>query len=308
MSEHAISPATTTTTVVMNGLEDLSTLDEIPSLNLVAMPALGALCGNAYNEAVGAIASYCASRRAFFIVDPPSDWTSVDAVARGVGEVASIVGENGAIYWPPLTGGPASRAIAAIYVATDDTRGVWKAPAGVEAVIPDAEPLYKLTDADNGVLNPLGVNCIRGFPVYGTLVWGARTLAGADVLASDWKYVNVRRLALFVESSIIEGMDWTATEPNAQPLWTEIRRSVENFLTSYWRAGAFAGATPAEAFFVQCDSTTMTQDDIDNGRLNVMVGFAAVKPAEFIVLRIGLWARKPEDDDVTATPPIPPPP
>ena len=297
MSERGISPATTTTTAVIDGSEDLAkalaALDAVPSLSLVSMPALATLCGETYNGAIAVIASYCASRRAFFIIDPPSDWTSVDAVVRGAGAVASIVQENGAIYWPPLTSGAASGAVTGVYVATDTTRGVWKAPAGIEAALPGAEPAYLLTNADNAILNPLGVNCIRSFPVYGTVVWGARTLSGT----SDWRYVSVRRLALFLESSIIGSLTWTATERNAEPLWSEIRESVGSFLFDHWRLGAFAGATPAQAFFVQCDSTTTTQDDIDAGRLNVDVGFAAVRPAEFILLRIGLWARRPADDD-----------
>jgi phage tail sheath protein FI len=297
MSEFAIAPATTTTTAVIDGTEDLTrelaALDAIPSLNLVSMPALATLCGTPYNEAVAAIASYCASRRAFFIVDPPSDWTSVAAAASGVGEVASIVQENGAIYWPPLKSGAASGAVTDVYVATDTTRGVWTAPAGIEAALPGVEPASALTDADNALLNPLGVNCIRSFPVYGTVLWGARTLSGV----SDWRYVSVRRFALFLESSIIDSLTWTASEPNATPLWTAVRASVENFLTGYWRDGALIGATPNDAFFVRCDATTTTQDDLDNGRLNVDIGFAAVRPAEFVLLRIGLWARKPADDD-----------
>lgn len=297
MSKYAIAPATTTTTAVIDGSEDLTkalaALDAIPSLNLVSMPALATLCGTPYNEAITAIASYCAYREAFFIVDPPSDWTSVDAVVRGIGEVASIVKENGAIYWPPLKSGAASGAVTDVYVATDTTRGVWEAPAGIEAALPGVEPAYALTDADNAILNPLGVNCIRSFPVYGTVLWGARTLSGM----SDWRYVNVRRLTIFLEASIVESLVWTGTQANAEPLWSEVRESVESFLLDYWRAGAFLGATARDAFFVQCDATTTTQADIDAGRLNVDIGFAAVRPAEFVLLRIGLWTRKPGDDD-----------
>jgi uncharacterized protein len=264
----------------------LAALDVVPSLNLVAMPALGALAGEPYEQAIAAIATYCGAHRRFFIVDPPADWTSVDAAARGAQGVAAMVKENGAVYWPPLTSGAASGAVAAVYVTTDQTRGVWKAPAGITAALPGAEPAYTLTDAENGVLNPLGVNCIRKFPVYGTVVWGARTTA----VSSDWRYLSVRRLALFIETSIIESLQWTASEPNAPALWSDVRESVSHFLTGLWQEGAFAGTTPADSFFVQCDATTTTQDDLENGRVNVVVGFAPVQPAEFIVLKIVLAA------------------
>ena len=295
----SIAPATTTT----DGVVDLSSgdvsqalaaLDAISSLNLVSAPALATQCGDPYQEAVAAIATYCASRRAFFIVDPPSDWTDVDAAARGVADVASLVRENGAIYWPPLTSGAASAAVTAVYVATDGLRGVWKAPAGLDAVI-QGEPVVRLTDAENGILNPLGVNCIRTFPLYGTVVWGARTLAGADALESDWKYVPVRRLALFLESSIVDSLQWTIFEPNAEPLWAMIRLAVGQFLTGLWTQGAFVGSTSREAFFVQCDATTTTQSDIENGRVNVNIGFAPLSPAEFVVLQIGLRAQSGDD-------------
>ena len=300
---HPILPATTTTTAVIDAeatslTQALAALDDVPSLNLVAMPALATMSGDGYEQAIAAISTYCAQRRAFFIVDPPAAWTSVDAVVKGVDGVASIVKENGATYWPLLTSGSASAAIASVYAATDNARGVWKAPAGITAVLPDAHPAYKLTHAENGILNPLGVNCIRTFPVYGTVVWGARTLAGADVLQSDWKYVNARRLALFIESSIIDGLQWTAAEPNAEPLWSEIRLSVTAFLRDLWTAGAVPGITPAQAFFVECDATTTTQSDIDNGRLNVVVGFAPTTPAEFVILQIAVSA--------VPTPPTPP--
>ena len=290
-----ITPASTNVTAFLDTstgdlAQLLADLDSTASLNLVAMPELATMSGDAYKEAVAQIAEYCASRRAFFIVDPPADWTSVDAVVKGIGEVASIVKENGAVYWPLLKSGPVSPEVAKIYAAVD----VWKAPAGIGAVLQGVEPAVLLRDTDNATLSPLAVNCIRSFPAYGTVVWGARTLAGADVLASQWKYVNVRRLALFIESSIIDSLQWTVFEPNAEPLWTSIRLTVTNFLTGLWRSGAFVGATSKDAFFVQCDTTTTTPDDIANGRLNVSVGFAAVQPAEFVVLTIALVALTPD--------------
>ena len=289
-----IVSATTTTIAFLDAADEqsIAALDAVESLNLVAMPALSTLQGDAYDTAVAAIAAYCARRRAFFIVDPPADWTSVDAVTNGIGRIAAIVKENGAIYWPPLASGPPSRAVASVYAATDTAEGVWKAPAGIGAGIGEA-PTYQLTDAQNGLLNPLGVNCIRTFPVYGTVVWGARTLDGAEVLESQWKYLNVRRLTLFIETSIYQSLNWTVFEPNAEPLWSAIRQSIFSFLTGLWSSGAFAGASQSQAFFVTCDSTTTTPDDIEQGIVNVIVAFAPVMPAEFIVLSITLMSAAP---------------
>lgn len=272
----------------------LAALDEVPSLNLVAMPELATLAGDAHRRGVAAIASYCANRGAFFIVDPPSDWKDVDSVTAKIGDLA-FVRENGAIYWPQLLDGtPApmapSGAVAAVYVTTDESRGVWVAPAGVNAPLAAVSPAVTMSEAENGAINSVGVNAIRTFPAYGTLVWGARTLAGADALGSQYKYVSVRRLALFIEQSIAAGLQWTVFEPNAEPLWSSIALQVNEFMTGLWRAGAFQGITPDAAFFTRCDSTTMTPDDIENGQIYVMVGFAPVQPAEFIVLQIGARA------------------
>lgn len=275
----------------------LAALDAVPSLNLIAMPDLATLGGDAYKSALTEIAPYCAMRRAFFIVDPPVDWTDVDAVTNGVSGVASLVGENGAIYWPLLlaenTKTPISGGVAAVYVTSDESRGVWKAPAGTSATLPGVTPAYLATNAENGVLNPLGVNVIRDFPVYETVVWGARTLAGADQLSSDWKYVSVRRLTLFIESSINAGLKWTVFEPNDARLWSVITQLVVEFLSQLWSAGAFAGGKQSESFFVQCDSTTTSNEDIQNGMVNVIVGFAPVMPAEFVVLQIVAMAMSP---------------
>lgn len=287
-----ITPATTTTFAIVDlAAADgdltraLAALDAVPSLNLVAMPELATSSGAVYESAVAAVAAYCAKRRAFFIVDPPADWTSVDAVASGIGRIAPIVKENGAIYWPPLANGEAlSPAVAKVYIATDQASGVWKAPAGTTAVMPDAIPSYKLTDDENGVLNPLAVNCIRTFPVYGTVVWGARTLDGADALQSDWKYVPVRRLALYIHSSIAQSLTWAADVPNAEALWKLIRAVVNEFMRGLQSTGA------CYSFFVNCDSTTTTPADIENGIVNVVVGFAPVKPTEFVILYISAIA------------------
>jgi len=177
--------------------------------------------------------------------------------------------------------------MAGVYSTTDSNRNVWKAPAGTEATLSGVQKLvYTMTDAENGELNPLGLNCLRSFPIYGFVSWGARTLAGADAMASEWKYVPVRRFALFLEESLYRGLQWVVFEPNADPLWAAIRLNVNAFMQTLYRQSAFQGTTPAAAYFVRCDSTTTTQADIDAGVVNVIVGFAPLKPAEFVVLQI----------------------
>jgi phage tail sheath protein FI len=144
----------------------------------------------------------------------------------------------------------------------------------------------KLTDGENGLLNPLGVNCLRNFPVVGNVVWGARTLEGADRLASEWKYIPVRRLALFIEESLYRGTQWVVFEPNDEPLWAQIRLNVGAFMNNLFRQGAFKGSTPREAYFVKCDKETTTQNDINLGMVNILVGFAPLKPAEFVIIKL----------------------
>jgi phage tail sheath protein FI len=130
------------------------------------------------------------------------------------------------------------------------------------------------------------VNCLRNFPIYSNICWGARTLEGADVIASDWKYVPVRRMTLFLEESLFRGTQWVVFEPNDEPLWSQIRISIGGFMQDLFRQGAFQGSTPREAYYVKCDAETTTQTDIDNGRGNIEVGFAPLKPAEFVIIRI----------------------
>jgi phage tail sheath protein FI len=164
---------------------------------------------------------------------------------------------------------------------------VWKAPAGTEATLRNAQRLeYRLSDAENGVLNPLGINCLRTFDVYGNVSWGARTLDGSDQQASEWKYVPVRRLALYLEESLFRGTKWVVFEPNDEPLWAQIRLNVGAFMHNLFRQGAFQGATPREAYLVKCDKETTTQTDINNGVVNILVGFAPLKPAEFVIIQI----------------------
>jgi hypothetical protein len=177
--------------------------------------------------------------------------------------------------------------VAGLYAQTDATRGVWKAPAGTAATLAGIQSLvYKLSDAENGVLNPLGLNCFRIFPVYGPVLWGARTLVGADAETSQWKYVPVRRVALFLEASLYQGTQWVVFEPNDEPLWSAIRLNVGSFMQNLFQQGYFQGQTPSDAYFVKCDSETTTQTDIDNGVVNIVVGFAPLEPAEFVIIQI----------------------
>ncbi|MEL7329838.1 MAG: phage tail sheath subtilisin-like domain-containing protein [Cyanobacteria bacterium J06559_1] len=245
--------------------------------------------------------AYCEKRRALLIVDAPQAWKTHRDVANSTGLAAFVQGmsprQNAAMFFPRVKMADPLKenrlvdfapcgAIAGIMARTDVARGVWKAPAGTEATITGARQLtVKLTDGENGVLNPLGVNCLRSFPVYGNVVWGARTLAGDDRLGSEWKYVPVRRLALFLEESLYRGTQWVVFEPNDEPLWAQIRLNIGAFMQNLFRQGAFQGSTPKEAYFVKCDRETTTQNDINLGIVNIVVGYAPLKPAEFVVLK-----------------------
>lgn len=242
----------------------------------------------------------CERRRAFYLLDAPAG-LGQDRIADWVDGLQAS--SFGAIYFPALriddssqpgvshAAGPGA-SVAGVISRTDRECGVWKAPAGVEARITGAELQLALTDADNGVLNPRGINALRQFP-SGVTVWGARTLRGADALADDHKYVPVRRLASFVEESLLRGTRWTVFEPNAEPLWAQLRLQASNFLHTLFRQGAFQGASPRDAWFVRCDASTTTAADIASGRLHLELGIAPLRPAEFLVLRLTLAAAPP---------------
>lgn len=246
--------------------------------------------------------AYCVKRRAMLLIDPPLDWDSKDDVTRNLAAFIAPLGDekarrNAALFFPrvkfanPLKENrletfPASSAIAGTFARTDTNRGVWKAPAGIEAGLSGVRGLpVSLTDGENGILNPLGVNCLRFFPVYGNVIWGARTLAGDDRLASEWKYIPVRRLALYLQESLYRGTQWVVFEPNDEPLWAQIRLNLGAFMNNLFRQGAFQGKTPRDAYFVKCDSETTTQNDINQGIVNIVIGFAPLKPAEFVILK-----------------------
>ncbi|MDQ6775229.1 MAG: hypothetical protein M3071_03185 [Actinomycetota bacterium] len=242
--------------------------------------------------------AFCRDHRAFLLVDPPPYVTSVSGAIDWISDKLGITDPNGAAFFPRLRSADAlnssklrsfapSGVVAGVYATTDATRGVWKAPAGIDATLGGVQSMtFPLTDQENGQLNPLGLNCFRAFPVYGRVLWGARTLAGADALGSQWKYVPVRRTALFLEESLFRGTKWVVFEPNDEPLWASIRLNVSSFMQTYFLKGAFQGQTPKEAYFVKCDHETTTQTDIDNGVVNILVGFAPLKPAEFVVIQI----------------------
>ena len=178
-------------------------------------------------------------------------------------------------------------AVAGVFARTDTTRGVWKAPAGLDATLGGVPQLsVALTDMEIGELNMLGVNCLRTMPAAGRVVWGSRTLVGDDRLTSDWKYIPVRRTALFIEESLYRATQWIVFEPNDEPLWSQIRLNIGAFMHDLFRKGAFQGITPKDAYFVKCDKDTTTQSDINLGIVNIVVGFAPLKPAEFVVIKL----------------------
>ena len=234
-------------------------------------------------------AAYCRERRAMLLVDCPPSWNSARAAIAGKDELGPTGPDtqNAAVYFPLLVEKDATfvpcGAIAGIYSSMDARRGVWKSPGGSEAKLTGVTALaVRLTDRDNDLLNPAGINSIREFPGIGPVVWGARTMYGAG----EWRYVPIRRLALFLEESIDRGTKWTVFEPNDEPLWAEIRRLADVFLHGLFRQGAFQGQTPREAYFVRCGRDTTTQADIDAGIVNIQIGFAPVRPAEFVILQI----------------------
>jgi phage tail sheath protein FI len=254
-------------------------LEDADLFNLLCLPPVTP-DGNTDPAVYTAALAYCKQRRAMLIVDPPTSWSTAAAVTADAnnpaGFIAPLRDENAILYFPRVRMADALRenrlatfvpcgVLAGVIARTDAQRGVWKAPAGQDAGLAGVRELaYKMTDGENGQINPLGVNGLRGFPVTGNVAWGARTLEGADRLASEWKYIPVRRLALFIE----------------------IRLNIGAFMQDLFRQGAFQGSSPRDAFFVRCDRTTTTQSDIDRGVVNIHVGFAPLKPAEFVVIRI----------------------
>jgi phage tail sheath protein FI len=273
-------------------------LEDVDLVNILCLPRAADLGATDMRAVYDAADTYISGRRGFQLVDIPELTASLEAMQTWLAQNDSLRSKNAAVYFPrtfvpdPVNGNrlksiAASGTIAGLYARTDATRGVWKAPAGTEANLQNVQALaYTLTDLQNGALNPLGVNCLRTFPIYSNICWGARTLDGADQLASEWKYIPIVRLALFIEESLFRGTKWVVFEPNDEPLWGQIRLNVGVFMNGLFRQGAFQGSTPKEAYYVKCDRETTTQADRNLGIVNIEVGFAPLKPAEFVVITI----------------------
>ncbi|WP_181762959.1 phage tail sheath family protein [Rhodococcus spelaei] len=282
-------------------------LDKISVFNLLLTPGI-------WDPPVVAEAlAFCERKRAFMVLDPPAD-----AVADPTGTPLPMIGdimsdkasprmihksENGALYFPylkspdPYTGGPLSLPpsgfVAGVIAREDTNRGVWKAPAGYEALVSNTTGVVaggRMTDPRQGTLNPLGVNCLRDFPGIGTVVFGARTLVAANPSFQQYRYVPIRRMALFLEQSLLASLGWVIFEPNDVPLWVSIKTTIDSFMLGLFNQGAFQGTTPSQAFQVKCDSTTTTPDDQANGIVNIVVAFAPLKPAEFVIIKIAQLA------------------
>ena len=270
----------------------IHTLKNINEISLVAIPGIT-------TQAVqNSLITQCEEMKNRFAVLDPGFGKDL----KGIQDQRNLYDSKyAALYYPwlqvydPLSQGPVnappSGIICGIYARVDNERGVHKAPANEK--INGALGLEKLPDGssriinkgEQDILNPKGINCIRSFPGRGIRVWGARTISGDNL----WKYVNVRRLFIYVEESIRENTRWVVFEPNNEKLWGRLKATITEFLTRVWNDGALMGKKPEEAFFVKCDRTTMTQDDIDNGRLVCIIGIAPVKPAEFVIFRIAQW-------------------
>jgi hypothetical protein len=235
----------------------------------------------------------CKNRRAFLLMDPPDSWTDAQTASIGVNTLRiGLVKDFSALFFPQITideGGlkkniGAAGAIAGLCARIDSTRGVWKAPAGTEADLRGVVGLkQRFSDGENGILNPRAVNTIRIFP-NGIVNWGARTMDGDDGFGSEYKYIPIRRLALFIEESLYRGLKWVVFEPNDEPLYAQIRLNVGSFMHNLFRQGAFQGQKPSDAYFVKCDTETTTQADRNLGIVNIWIGFAPLKPAEFVIL------------------------
>jgi hypothetical protein len=288
--------------------------------SIMCIPDLALAPGTDQELVIPSAHKFCADRQAFLIVDPPppesakgpATDTTVDNIGVGSAGLGNLVAwadhylspDNvaAATYYPwvqipdPVTGFPRSvppsGTVAGVYAATDTARGVWKAPAGVEAQLTGVIALADttITDTVNGDLNVMGVNCLRTFPLYQSIVWGSRTLAGSDIAGSPFKYVPVRRLADFIEQSLQQSLRWAVFEPNAPTLWASITLEVTAFMASLFAAGAFAGSSAAQAYTVVCNASTTSPQDMLSGIVNVNVGFAPVDPAEFVMLNIQINA------------------
>lgn len=264
--------------------------------SLLCLPAAAELSQASAKKVWAAAATFCEAERAFLLADIGEEISTPEQMTSWKTNV-SPQSDHAAVYFPrllvpdplranaPRSVGP-SGTIAGVIARTDAERGVWKAPAGTEASLRNASLSVQLTDEETGALNPFGINVLRTFPVYGNVVWGARTLRGADMQTSEWKYIPVRRTALYIEEALTQGLKWVVFQPNDEALWAQIRMNVSSFMQGLFRQGAFAGTTPREAYVVKCDSETTPPDQVDAGIVNIEVGFAPLKPAEFVVIKL----------------------
>jgi uncharacterized protein len=297
IGQHSIKPFT-----------GMYSLDAADIFNLLCLPrtakvSTAAASADNFNPAqliptITDATNYVHDRRAMLLLDPPDNVITPAEMRQWMSTIDSLRDPNVAVHYPreiiadPTNGFRdrsigASGSIAGLCGRIDTARGVWKAPAGTEATVAGITRFEStLTDAENGTLNPIGINVLRTFPTYGNVNWGGRTSFGEDVRASDWKYVPVRRLALYLEETLFRSTKWVIFEPNDEPLWAQIRLSVGSFMADLFHKGAFQGLTKQDAYFVHCDSTTTSPLDQQRGVVNLVVGFAPLKPAEFLIITI----------------------
>jgi uncharacterized protein len=261
------------------------------ALDAVGLFNLLVLAGDQPADAVATAVAVAEARGALCILDPPAAWSTVELAAAGAEDPDFPRSPNAAVYFPRIAGpgpvrGPAG-AVAGVMARFDVLRGVWTSPAGVEADLRSVEALdVEVRDVDQDVLNPLGVNCLRTFAGAGAVVWGARTTAGEQ---SEWKYIPLRRMYLFIEHSIARSTQWVSFEPNDERLWARLRAEAGAFLDGLYRDGALKGSTARDAYFVKCDGDTTTQV------ANLVVGFAPLRAAEFVTLQFRLATAAPGD-------------
>jgi hypothetical protein len=269
---------------------------DVDLFNLMILPRATGQSDSDREKVWGPASAFCQTRRAFLLVDPRSTWASANDVNGQIQLIrVGVVNDHSAIYWPRISVGTngstkfvdPSGSVAGLMARTDSNRGVWKAPAGIEADIRGIRGVeHTMSDPENGIINPKAVNAIRVFAT-GIVSWGARTMAGFDNSGNDdYKYVPVRRVALFIEESLFRGLKFAVFEPNDEPLWAQIRVAAGAFMNNLFRQGAFQGQKASDAYFVKVDSETTTQNDINLGIVNVVVGFAPLKPAEFVIITL----------------------
>lgn len=290
------APAVSVAPTLADYKKAFALLARLPNISIVAAPGHTAFPAAGAAGIAGQLVAHAEQLRYRFAVldtPPAQDVTGAQACKAGFNSSYAalyypwVVAANPG-FDPAMPGStaevslPPSAFVCGIYVRCDAARGVFKAPAN-EVVRSALRFERALSTHDQDILNPLGINCLRTFPGKGNLVWGARTTSSDP----EWRYVNIRRYATYLERSLNVGTQWTVFEPNGEPLWAKIRMAVSNFLSNEWRSGALQGTKPEQAYFVKCDRSTMSQNDLDNGRLIFEVGVAAIRPAEFIIFRIG---------------------